>query len=96
MDAAFTSLYDEARSALVEGYRKADQSVLSFAIEHDTSTYEVWRLIGDEASLQGDRAMEYLAEHPLEARPSTLSVEAVAKALGWAWEKWSTRGRGQG
>ena len=77
------------------GYQKADQCVLSFAVEQGTSTAEVWRLIGEEASLQGDHAMEYPAEHPLADRPwtSILPPELLGKTIEWAWRKWSTRGR---
>ncbi|GAA1243359.1 hypothetical protein GCM10009657_18930 [Oryzihumus leptocrescens] len=79
--------------------------MLSFAIERGTSAAEVWRLLGEEASLQGDQAMEYLAEHPLEERhwTSNISVDvqagpqpqsdAVGKAIEWAWGKWSSRRR---
>jgi hypothetical protein len=95
MEPSFAALYDEARAAIVAGYENADQCVLSFAIEQGISSKGVWSLIRDEASLQGDDAMEYLAEHPPE-RPwaSILAVPAailLGKTITWAWRKWSLR-----
>lgn len=96
MEPAFAVLYDEARAALVTAYEEADSAVLSFAIEHDLSNSEVWDLIREEASLQGDSALEYLAEHPLEERsPLHGLAEPAAMLAGqaamWAWKKWSDR-----
>jgi len=90
VDLELDNLYDDAKAAIVEGYLKADESVSSFAAERGMSSEEAWGLIAGEASLRGDEAMEFLAEHPIEETPVSWAP-VVMKALEWGLERWSQR-----
>mgnify|MGYP001180909878 CR=1 FL=1 len=90
MDPGVDDVYDDAKAAIVEGYLKADEAVSSFASDMGISSEEAWGLIADEASLRGDEAMEFLAEHPIAETPIPWAP-VVMKALGWGLERWSQR-----
>src|SRR4051794_3897314 len=64
----FTALYGDARSALEQGYIRADQCVYNFAMDFGISPEDAWRLITQEASERGDEVVHYLSEHPLDER----------------------------
>ena len=68
MEPAFTHLYDHAKEALAQGYRRADQLVYNFATDYDISPEDAWQLITREASQRGEDVIQYLSENPLDER----------------------------
>jgi len=68
IEPAFTDLYDDAKEALAQGYRRADQLVYNFAMDYDISPDDAWRLITQEASHRGENVIQYLSENPLDER----------------------------
>lgn len=91
MDPGVDDVYDDAKAAIVEGYLKADEAVSSFASDMGISSEEAWGLIADEASLRGDEAMEFLAEHPIAETPIPWAPVVMKASLGWGLERWSQR-----
>lgn len=68
MEPAFTDLYDNAKEALAQGYRRADQLVYNFAMDYDISPEGAWKPITHEASQRGEDVIKYLSENPLDER----------------------------
>lgn len=68
MEPAFTDLYEDAKEALVRGYRRADQLVYNFAMDYDVSPEDAWQLMRQEASQRGEDVIQYLSENPLDER----------------------------
>lgn len=95
----FRSLYDDLSDAVVAAHEEADSRVLSFALEHDVDTAEVWGLIREEASQRGDDTVEFIAERPVAGGSSdssageSLAAAALMAGGVWVWSKWSNRRR---
>jgi hypothetical protein len=68
IEPAFSDLYDDAKEALAQGYRRADQLVYNFAMDYDISPEDAWQLITQESSQRGEKVIQYLSENPLDER----------------------------